>query len=190
MCPESSEARQIRIYACRKFPLEWVLRAVIMEGVSAADSMLFKHGDRWWMLTNIDRSPSMDDHCYELHLFWAQSPLSTHWTPHAKNPVKVNSYGARNAGMAIRGQTLFRFGQCQGFDLYGEGLILHEITCLDENDYSERIIQQVLPRFKPGIFEMHHLTSVPSCTLFDHVSWTIRRATSPEMGGSSLQNFA
>ena len=54
MCPECSESGQIRIYRCTEFPLKWELQKVVMEGVSAADTMLFEKGGKWWMLTSLD----------------------------------------------------------------------------------------------------------------------------------------
>jgi hypothetical protein len=71
--------------------------------------------------------------------------------------------------MAIRNGKLFRFGQRQGFDLYGEGLMLYEITKLTEIDYQERLIQEILPKFKPGLRGIHHMTSNGSVIAFDQV---------------------
>jgi hypothetical protein len=42
MCPESSENRDIRIYRCVHFPLDWKLEKIIMADVSAVDSILFE----------------------------------------------------------------------------------------------------------------------------------------------------
>jgi len=76
----------------RGFPLKWELCSVIMEGVPAVNTMLFQHQDKWWLLTNIDRSGT-DDCCSELYLFFAESPLDTDWKPHPKNPVRIDSDG-------------------------------------------------------------------------------------------------
>ena len=49
MCPECSGSGQIRVYRCTGFPLQWELAAVLMENVSAADTMLFPRDGRWWI---------------------------------------------------------------------------------------------------------------------------------------------
>ncbi len=56
MCPEAHESGQIRVYRCNEFPLQWKLEKIIMEGVSAVDTMLFRREGKWWMLTSIDDS--------------------------------------------------------------------------------------------------------------------------------------
>jgi hypothetical protein len=71
--------------------------------------------------------------------------------------------------MATRNGELFRFGQQQGLDLYGEGLMIYEITRLTEMDYQERLIQKILPKFRPGPRGIHHMTSNGSVTTFDQV---------------------
>jgi hypothetical protein len=168
MCPETSQVRQIRLYCCKEFPLKWELRSILMDGVSAADSMIFKNESRWWLLTNLDRS-STNDHCFELNLYSAAHPLSDVWTPHPRNPVKVNSFGGRNAGIVVRNGKLYRFGQRQGFDLYGEGLMIYEIIKLTERDYQERLVQEILPGFRPGLRGIHHMAGNGSMIAFDQV---------------------
>jgi hypothetical protein len=168
MCPETSQVGQIRLYCCKEFPLKWELRSILMEGVSAADSMIFESESRWWLLTNLDRS-STNDHCVELNLYSAAHPLSNAWTAHPRNPVKVDSFGGRNAGIMVRNGKLYRFGQKQGFDLYGEGIMIYEITKLTERDYEERLVQEILPKFRPGLRGIHHMTSNGSLTAFDQV---------------------
>lgn len=168
MCPESSEARQIRLYSCQEFPLKWRLRAILMDGVCAVDTMIFRRGMKWWMLTNIDRS-STNDFFSELSLYSAASPLAREWMPHPRNPIKVDSFGGRNAGMAFHNGKLYRFGQREGFDQYGEGLMIYEITTLTESEYQERLLQEVLPRYRKGLRGIHHMTSNGSLTVIDQV---------------------
>src|SRR3989454_192486 len=125
MCPESCASRQIRVYRCTEFPLKWELEKTLMDGVSAVGTLLFPKGGRWGMLTNIDESET-GDHCSELYLFSADSPLSTTWVPHPQNPILVDSIGGRNGGLIIDGERLLRLGQCQGFDQDGQRPALYE----------------------------------------------------------------
>jgi hypothetical protein len=174
MCPEASASRQIRIYRSIEFPLKWELNAVIMHDVSAADSMLFEHAGLWWMLTSIDKSGSCD-YTSELYLFSAISPLTTEWAPHPCNPIRIDSEGGRNAGMIAEDGKLFRMAQRQGYDQYGEGLLMFQVIELSETSYAERLFSRIEPSTKSGKIGTHHLSTTGEMTVLDHAS----RAFSP-----------
>lgn len=159
MCPEGDASGTITLYRCSDFPMQWVPCATLMRGVSAADTMLFPRNGRWWMLTNIDRA-LQPDHQSELHLFHADSPLSEEWTPVPGNPVKLTSNGARNGGLLVDGERIFRFGQRQGFHAYSQGLDLYEITGLDETGYSEVLRRRVLPPAGSSAIGIHTWSSL------------------------------
>ena len=169
MCPETCESRQIRVYRCTEFPLKWELEKILMQAVSAVDAMLFQKGGKWWMLTSIDESGS-GDHCSELYLFSADSPLSTTWVPHRQNPILVDSIGGRNAGLIIDGERLLRLGQCQGFDQYGHSLRVYEIKEVSESRYAEELVAEIKPDFRKGILGTHHLSTDGRTTVIDHTS--------------------
>ncbi len=169
MCPESCASRQIRVYRCTEFPLKWKLEKTLMDGVSAVDTLLFTKGGRWWMLTSIDESET-GDHCSELCLFSADSPLSTTWVPHRQNPILVDSIGGRNGGLIIDGERLLRLGQCQGFDLYGQSLRVYEIKEISESRYAEELVAEIKPDFRKGIAGTHHLSTDGRTTVIDYVS--------------------
>jgi hypothetical protein len=170
MCPETSGSKQIRVYKAVSFPLRWELCSIAIDNISAADSMFFEHAGKWWLLTNIDRS-GLNDHCSELCLFYANSPLDTHWTPHPKNPIHFDSEGGRNAGLIIDNNKILRAGQNQGFDQYGKGLSLYEIVRLDEENYEETKVidfDQMTPSRSLG---SHHISTTGEFTVVDF--WTM-----------------
>jgi len=169
MCPESGEAAQIRVYRCTGFPLKWELCSVIMEGVPAVNTMLFQHQDKWWLLTNIDRSGT-DDCCSELYLFFAESPLDTDWKPHPKNPVRIDSDGGRNAGLIQENGRIFRLGQRHAYDQYGEGVIVFEIRELSESTYVEQPVSEINASFRKGLRGTHHCSTNGTTTVVDHAS--------------------
>jgi hypothetical protein len=171
MCPECFESGQIRIYRCAEFPLKWELEKVVMEGVSAADTMLFEKGGKWWMLTSLDESGALD-HCSELYLFSSDSPLDTNWTPHPLNPIRIDSCGGRNAGLIIDGEKLFRLAQRQGFDQYGQGLLVYEIKMVSESTYVEQLVSEINPTFRTGLRGTHHLSTDGKTTVIDHCTMT------------------
>ena len=117
MCPESGESGCVTLYRCTDLPMRWERSSVLMRGVSTADTVLFERGGRWWLLTNVDKG-RVPDHQNELHVFYADSPLSDRWTGLPGNPVKVDSCGARNGGLSVVQGRLVRFGQVQSFEAY------------------------------------------------------------------------
>ena len=171
MCPEAGESGQVRIYRCTEFPLQWKLEKIIMEDVSAVDTMLFPREGKWWMLTSIDESGTRD-HCSELFLFSSDSPLSTNWAPHRQNPIRIDSCGGRNAGLIIEGDKIFRLAQCQGFDRYGHSLVVHEIKETSDSRYIEERVAKISPNFRKGLLGTHHLSTDGRTMVIDHVSYS------------------
>lgn len=169
MCPEASASRQVRVYRCVEFPLKWELENILMEGVSAADTMLFQKSGKWWLLTSIDESGA-HDHCSELFLYSSDSPLSATWIPHPQNPIRIDSRGGRNAGLIVEGDKIFRLAQCQGFDRYGHSLLVHEIKEISEFCYVEEPVATIGPGFRKGLRGTHHLSTSGNITVIDHVT--------------------
>ena len=54
MVPESSQNREIALYRCDRFPDRWKREAVLIEGITASDSTLIYHNDRFWMFTAVE----------------------------------------------------------------------------------------------------------------------------------------
>src|SRR6266480_2656600 len=172
MCPEARESGQIRIYRCTEFRVKWERRTVGMEGVRAADTMLFEKGGKWWMLTNLDESGA-GDHCSELYLFSSDSPLDTDWRPHPQNPVRIDACGGRNAGLIVDGEKLFRVAQRQGFDQYGLGLVVYEIKIISESLFVEEPVSEINPTFRKGLRGTHHLSTNGKTIVIDHESYSL-----------------
>ncbi|HEX3844914.1 MAG TPA: hypothetical protein VHV80_11160, partial [Steroidobacteraceae bacterium] len=170
MCPESLAAEQIRIYRCVKFPLEWKLEHIVMSGVAAADSMLFPHGGRWWLFTNLSPTQPLEP-CSELHIFCAPDPFADSWAPHPLNPVLIDPACARNGGLLRSGNDIIRVCQSQGFGSYGASANLMRITRLDTEGYAEEPICRLTPEFLPGAHGTHHLHSNGTYSVWDYKRW-------------------
>lgn len=170
MCPEAHGSGQVRVYRCTEFPLQWKLEKIIMKDVSAVDTMLFPRAGKWWMLTSIDESGT-EDYCSELFLFSSDSPLSTNWIPHRQNPIRIDCCGGRNAGLIIEGDKIFRLAQCQGFDRYGQSLVVHEIKEVSDARYVEERAAKISPNFRRGLIGTHHLSTDGKTVVIDHASY-------------------
>ncbi len=156
MCPDTGEIGEIRLYLCKEFPTKWSYHKTLISNVRATDSVIFALHGKWWLLTNVDSSDA-DDFGSELHIYYADSPDSDDWVAHVGNPVIFNSECARNGGLIIEGESIFRVFQVQGFNSYGESLGVSEIKKLDENSYEEEVMIEIPPKYFPDICGTHSL---------------------------------
>lgn len=166
LCPETSSINEIRIYRCLDFPSQWEYSETIMKDVSAADTVLFEDKGIWWMLTNIDFA-GIGDHSIFLNAFYADSPISTYWTPHPNNPIHTSASCARNAGFIQTPEGLFRASQSQAFNFYGKSAALHKVLTLNKSKYSEAevVIPKEVSREKLDAF--HHIDIKGQVLAFD-----------------------
>ena len=172
MIPESEQKREIRMYRCTDFPLKWELHKVLMSDIASTDSTLFEHNGKWWMFTNVD-SAGVEDHDSELHIFHADAPDSTDWTPHAQNPVIFDSLFARMGGLlSDDAGHKYRVYQKQGFAVYGEAMGIAKIEQLDENKYRESIIVEIEPTFYKGLRGTHTYSYDDGLLAIDHLRWS------------------
>jgi len=174
MCPETGNTNEIRVYENLEFPLKWRLSKVIMKNVSAADSMIFHKNDRWWLFTNIDPIFS-GDHSSMLYIFHADSPLSNSWIPHRMNPVIVDPCKARNGGILIEDESVYRVSQRQRFGFYGASIAINKISTLTADEYIEEEISRIDPDFFVDIAGTHQFHSNGHFTAFDFVSLEQKR---------------
>jgi len=174
MCPETSEKREIRIYKCIDFPLRWVFHKTLMYDVSAADTSIFAHDDKWWMLTNLDRS-SICDLSSQLHIFYASNPMTDDWIPHINNPVIFDPLTGRNGGLIKDMNSIYRVYQRQGFDLYGEAFGVAKIDKLTTLEYSEKSLFEAEPTFFKGIKGTHTFNFEKGILVLDYVEITKKK---------------
>jgi hypothetical protein len=168
MVPETCGNRTIELWRCADFPMRWEYDRTLMSDLSAVDTIVFPYKDHWWMFSNIDRTDN-NNHSDELFAFYADSPTSTNWKPHALNPIVRDPAKARNGGviMTVDGDIL-RCAQYQGFCHYGKGMSLNRITELTPTSYREENGPVNYPDFvrKPHS-SMHHCHRHGSYTVFD-----------------------
>ena len=168
MCPETHEKKEIRLYKCIDFPRKWEFHTTLMKNVSAADTIIFKNKDRWWLLTNIDQS-CVADHSCQLHIFSSNNPMSDEWIAHENNPVIFDPLIARNGGLILSDNEIYRVFQRQGFDMYGEGSGIARITRLSSTEYVEEIFSLIQPKFFEGIKGTHTYNFDSDLIVLDYI---------------------
>ncbi len=142
MIPESSNALDVALYRCARFPDRWERAATLLHDISLSDATVFEHGGRWWMLgTEHDGEGGWSD---VLAIHSAPS-LFGPWTAHATNPVLIDRTSARPAGAVFRRDgRLFRPVQdCS--DGYGAALAIAEITRLDDEGFAQVVRHRLAP---------------------------------------------
>jgi len=143
MIPETAQNRAIEVYRCKRFPDRWEFCKTLMPNVQAVDTTLFEHSMRWWMFVNIAHAGGST--WDELHLFFADDPLSTDWTPHPLNPVVSDVRSARPAGRIFRREGgIIRPSQDSSLR-YGYALNFNRITKLSIYEYEEELLERVEP---------------------------------------------
>ncbi|PLW75879.1 glucosamine inositolphosphorylceramide transferase family protein [Cohaesibacter celericrescens] len=157
MIPETSENRDIALYKARNFPFGWERCHVIMSDIDAADVTITQHDDKWWIFCVIRDGAGGYSDC--LSIFYADDLLGP-WSPHAQNPVLIDTATARPAGNFVKQDgKLFRPVQdCTEF--YGGGLNLVEVTKLTPERYEQKLLTKLGPNSHwPGC-KLHTLNRV------------------------------
>jgi hypothetical protein len=154
MIPESGGQHCVQLYKCTDFPYQWQFEKKLLNNIQAYDSTLFKHNDVWWLFACIaddESSASTED----LHLFYANTPISNDWQAHPLNPVVSNATTARPAGrIFVFDDKIYRPSQNCARS-YGAGLNLCEITQLTKNTYSEKVVSQIFPDWDKRLKGLH-----------------------------------
>ena len=153
MIPETAQQRAIDMYRCKRFPDQWVYHKTIMRDLRAVDATLIEHDGLWWMFVNIagEGGSTWD----ELHLFYADDPLSDEWTPHPLNPVVSDVRYARPAGHIFsRNGELIRPSQDSSLR-YGYALNMNRITILTTTEYEEELLERLEPPDDGDILAVH-----------------------------------
>ena len=120
-------------------------------------------------MTNID-SAGLGEHCSELHLYHADNLFTDSWTPLKQNPVIFDAVRARNGGLIVEGERIYRVFQVHSKGFYGKSFGVAEIKQMSESEYSEEIQFCVEPRFFGKIEGIHTYNFTDGVLVFDYCS--------------------
>jgi len=154
MVPETESNNNIELYKCTDFPRKWEYHGEIMNNVSAVDTTIFNHDNKWWMFTGIKENMGSSN-SDELFLFHSDNPLTDKWEPHSKNPIISDVRQARPAGKIFSFKDkLYRPSQ-NGSKFYGYGVSINQINNISKNEYEETSITSILPNWDKNITRVH-----------------------------------
>ena len=171
MVPESSENKDIRLYKCLKFPNKWIYCYNLISNIHAADTIIFKKSNLYWLLTTTSNN---NDYSSQLNIFYSDNPLSQSWIPHKNNPVKYDINNGRNGGLIIdnngeliRAIQTFDYNK-YGQNQYGRKINLNSIINISETDFNESFKYTINPYFKKNILGTHTINSTNNFTVIDY----------------------
>jgi hypothetical protein len=164
MMPETLSRHHVEAYRAVRFPDAWEPVGPVLEGIDAVDATVAEIDGRWWLFAGV-RIPGATE-ATALHLYHGPSPLGP-WTPHRRNPARVDVRGARPAGRLFRhGARWYRPGQ-DGAPRYGSATIVHRIDELTPARYRETAVSRVDPTWRPGLRGTHTLNAAGGLTVVD-----------------------
>lgn len=174
MIPETSQNKTIELYKCVDFPGRWEFTKNIMENISAVDSTLLFHNNKWWLFTSVDDTESISGGSTELFLYFTDDFFSGSWESHPCNPIISDIRKARPAGKVfIRDNKMYRPSQDCSIR-YGRGFNLNEIITLTETDYDEILLKKVEPDWDKQLKGAHTYNFDKNFTIIDAYSYRKR----------------
>lgn len=173
MLPETKQNNEIELYQCQSFPDEWQKVSTLIPNIQAVDSTLLEWNNKWWLFTNVAKAGG---NAYDsLYLFFADSPLSTTWTPHPLNPVVQDVKRARPAGNIVKlDNSLIRPSQDCSVR-YGFAINFNRIDILSETEYKETLLNSFLPpKNDKSILATHTWNQLGNLQVIDAEYWRRR----------------
>lgn len=166
MLPETIGNHSVELYRCTGWPDKWEFAKTLIHDIRAVDSTLFEHNGKWWLLSNVKESEEIAD-TDEMCVYYADSPVSDHWTPHPQNPVVSDVRSTRPGGrlFTVNG-TIYRPAQNDSPD-YGKGMSINKIVRLDEEVYEEVVVERLEPLWNRELTGMHTLNFTEGMTVID-----------------------
>ncbi|CAN0444662.1 unnamed protein product, partial [Phaeothamnion confervicola] len=161
LVPETSAEGGVHLYRCVSFPDRWDRVRTILHGIDAADTVIFKHCERWWLITSIRKSQGSSGRY--LAIFFTDHPIVGNWIAHPINEAKLyeewpNGSG-RNAGAPIRASDRLLRPSQQNPNYYGERVRWMEIVELSETGFEEIALEDFHPLAQfTKQWPMHHMS--------------------------------
>jgi hypothetical protein len=172
MLPETGARRRVEVWRARRFPDDWTLETVALDGVDACDATLWQHDGRWWMFVTlcVAGGPRAD----EVSLFHADTPVGP-WQPHRANPVVSDAAHARSAGALYReGEAVIRPSQ-DARGGYGQAITLNRIDRLTPREYRETPVGSITPTWHPRVRGTHTIARSSTFEVIDGRLLRLRR---------------
>ena len=154
LIPESGDNGTVDLYRCTEFPYCWEHHKTLIKNIHAYDSTLIEYHGRWWLFATVVPELGLSG-CEALYIFHADSPISTDWLSHAKNPVISDASSARPGGnFYVENDQLYRVSQdCAG--QYGAGVNINKVIEISAEQYKEIKVSSHYPEWDENLVALH-----------------------------------
>lgn len=171
---EAAGTRRVELYRAVTFPFRWERTHTLLRDFRAIDSTLLKFADKWWLFCTSGDGPKRGDHSH-LHIFHADD-LFGPWTPHVRNPVKIDVRSSRPAGRFFTHDgALYRPAQdCSRS--YGGAIRINKIEKISETDFVERVAGTIRPPLNGYGEGIHTISSAGGWCVVDAKRYVFRPA--------------
>lgn len=170
MMPETKGNNAVEVYRCVRFPDQWEFSKTLIHNTRIVDTTMFENQGKWWLFANIE--DDFGSTWNQLHIFFADTPLSGTWTPHPQNPVVNDFRTSRPAGNIIRRNGILLRPSQDSSVRYGYATNFMQIQKLNEAEYIEKRKNTFKPAFFKNIAAVHTWNELGELTVIDA---TLRR---------------
>ncbi len=147
MIPETAAQSEVALFEAVQFPDKWRKVTVLLRPGWYGDSILFKHGEYYWIFTS-------KNSVADLHIYYSKNMFSG-FQPH---PINTRKIQGRNAGkiFTYKGVLIRPVMNCGPNGIaYGDSMTLKEIIELTPSTFIEREIASIKPTWAPGLNGTH-----------------------------------
>lgn len=166
MLPEAFRSGALTLYRRDGAADRWRAEARIALDVTPIDATPCFHAGRWWLFYAPDGTKH--ERISRLHVAWA-TRLQGPWTPHPRNPVRIDVASARPGGtpIVIGGRLMLPVQDCSR--TYGGAIRPLWITRLDEHGFAAEPGEPIVApsAAAPYVEGLHTLSACGPVTLVD-----------------------
>jgi hypothetical protein len=160
--PESCQNGEVALYRLADAGREWRKQAVLLQGLRAVDSSVFRHAGKFWLLCGIFGGGAN----HRLYVYYADA-LTCPWHRHPQNAMQFDIRSAPPAGAPfLLDGALHRPAQdCTR--KYGRRISIVRMNTIDELRYEEETVGVIEPpsgTYRRGV---HTLSAMGDSTLID-----------------------
>lgn len=164
LIPENAESNAVHLYELNKDTFVIETKTLLMKDVELYDPTLLYHDDIWYLFAN-KRIGGLNSFNDDLHIYYSDELISSHWKEHPKNPVVRDVRSSRPAGAIFKKDNeLIRPSQNNAY-YYGYGMVFNRIVELSTKNYKEEYIEELRP--KVGYNGLHTYNSIDNIVVTD-----------------------
>ena len=169
MIPETAANKTVELYRCKKFPDEWEFVMNLFENITLVDCTLYYQNGIWWMFACTQNHPVTTSND-QLLLFHSENLFSNNWIAHPQNPVVTDISNCRSGGKIFsKDGKLYRPAQNNASQQYGYALKINCIEVLNEEEYRETEVFEILPGVKNNLLAVHAINFTDDVIVIDGI---------------------